>query len=224
VRYSRAAGKVHELQPCMLPGPELEMHLSIARLVLCSGLVCGACGAPQLSIYSGGAEDWTDSRWSPLYRAERDVWWALPGYGRSPLDRPYVACDRLGRCWQLGPYDRYALGHTRPPSWAGTLPGSAWMGNRFVRPRSDVVCDQATRICYKRGKIDKSDTEQVFGERAGDRADDLRDQLSTARVFVPERGVACDRERRICVEDGHPDRSLTRRYFGQRAARALDDD
>ena len=166
MRYSRAAGKVHELQACMLPGLELEMHLSIARLVLCSGLVCGACGAPQLSIYSGGAEDWTDSRWSPLYRAERDVWWALPGYGRSPLDRPYVACDRLGRCWQLGPYDRYALGHARPPSWAGTLPGSAWMGNRFVRPRLDVVCDQATRICYKRGKIDKSDTEDVFGERA----------------------------------------------------------
>jgi Fels-1 Prophage Protein-like len=200
------------------------MHLSIARLVLCSGLVCSACGAPQLSIYSRGAEDWTDSRWSPLYRPEQDVWWALPGYGRSPLGRPYVACDRLGRCWQLGPYDRYALGHARPPSWAGNLPGSAWMGNRFVRPRLDVVCDQATRICYKRGKIDKSDTEDVLGERAGDRADDLRDQLNTARVFVPERGVACDRERRICLEDGNPDRSLTRRYFGKRAARALDDE
>jgi hypothetical protein len=98
------------------------------------------------------------------------------------------------------------------------------MGNRFVRPRSDVVCDRAARICYKRGKIDKSDTEHIFGERAGDWADNLRDRLSTARVFVPERGVACDRERRICLEDGHPDRSLTRRYFGQRAARALDDD
>jgi Fels-1 Prophage Protein-like len=95
------------------------------------------------------------------------------------------------------------------------------MDNRFVRPRSDVVCDRATSICYKRGKIDKSDTEHVFGERAGDRADDVRDRLSNARVFVPERGVACDRERRICLEDGDPDRRLTRRYFGRRAARAL---
>jgi Fels-1 Prophage Protein-like len=202
------------------------MPLSIARLVLCSGLVCGACGAPQLSISSGGAEDWTDSRWSPLYRPERDVWWAPPGYGRSPLNRPNTACDQFGRCWQLESSDRFARKYierpdTRPPSWADRLPGSAWMDNRFVRPRSDVVCDRATSICYKRGKIDKSDTEHVFGERAGDRADDVRDRLSNARVFVPERGVACDRERRICLEDGDPDRRLTRRYFGRRAARAL---
>ena len=64
----------------------------------------------------------------------------------------------------------------------------------------------------------------MFGERAGDRADDLRDRLGTARVFVPERGVACDRNRRMCLDDGDPDRSLTRRYFGRRAARALDEE
>ena len=43
------------------------------------------------------------------------------------------------------------------------------MQNRFLRPRSEVVCDRATRICYKEGNVDKSDTERVFGERAGDR-------------------------------------------------------
>ena len=76
-------------------------------------------------------------------------------------------------------------------------------------------------LCYKDGKVDKSDTQSVFGERAGDRADRLRDRLGTGRMFVPERGVACDRERKLCLEDGQPDRKLTRRYFGKDAARAL---
>ena len=92
-----------------------------------------------------------------------------------------------------------------------------------MRPRAEVVCDRATRICYKQGKIDKSDTERVFGGRAGDRADGLRDRHGTAQLFVPERGVACDRESRLCLEDGDPDRRLTRRYFGRRAARSIDE-
>jgi hypothetical protein len=98
------------------------------------------------------------------------------------------------------------------------------MQNRFLRPRSEVVCDRATRICYKQGRVDQSDTERVFGGRAGDRADDLRDRVGTARLFVPERGVACDRTRRMCLDDGDPDRSLTRRYFGRRAARDLNEE
>jgi Fels-1 Prophage Protein-like len=77
-------------------------------------------------------------------------------------------------------------------------------------------------MCYKQGEVDKSDTERVFGDRAGDKVDSLRDRLGTSRLFAPERGVACDREGRVCLEDGDPDRSLTRRYFGRRAARALD--
>jgi hypothetical protein len=84
-----------------------------------------------------------------------------------------------------------------------------------------VVCDRASRLCYKDGKVDKSDTQSVFGERAGDRADRVRDRLGTGDMFVPERGVACDRERRLCLEDGDPDRKLTRRYFGRDAARTL---
>jgi hypothetical protein len=78
-------------------------------------------------------------------------------------------------------------------------------------------------MCYKRGRIDKRDTERAFGARAGDPADDLRDQYDTARLFVPERGIACDRESRVCVQDGDPDRRLTRRYFGRRAARSIDE-
>ena len=205
------------------------MRLIVARLVLPVVLICSACGAPHLSVATGGTQAWSDPSLWPMYRAQRDVWLALPGYNRDPLHRPSVACDRFGRCWQLGPSERFARGHVgrpdaRPPRWAEKLPESARKENRFLRPGADLVCDRATRICYKQGRVDQSDTERVFGGRAGDRADDLRDRLGTARLFVPERGVACDRERRMCLDDGAPDRSLTRRYFGRRAARAIDEE
>lgn len=201
------------------------MHLATARLLLCVALACSACGAPQLSIATG-TRAWSDpGRWS-LYGTDRDLWMAPPGYGRSPFYRPSIACDHFGRCWQVGPFDRFARGYgprdTRPPRWAGRLPESAEAHDRFLRPRSGVVCDRATRICYKKGKIDKSDTQRMFGERAGDRADGIRDRHRRAQIFVPQRDVACDRERRVCFEDGDPDRRLTRRYFGKRAARAID--
>lgn len=200
----------------------------MARFVPWLALLCSACGGPQLSFSTGGPRAWSDSG-VLLYRTERDAWLARPGYGRSALDRPAVACDRFGRCWPLGPFDRFGRGHidrpdTRPPGWAERLPESARKHGRFLRPGANLVCDRATRICYKQGEVDKSDTERVFGGRAGDRADDLRDQLGTARLFVPERGVACDRSRKMCLEDGDPDRRLTRRYFGRRAARAIDEE
>ena len=85
-----------------------------------------------------------------------------------------------------------------------------------------MVCDVATSVCYKRGKVDKSETKALFGERAADRADDLRDRRGTGRLFVPERGVTCDAGKRACFDEGVPDYSLTRRYFGRQAADALD--
>jgi hypothetical protein len=201
------------------------MHLATPRLGLCLALLCSACGEPQLSI-STGTQAWSDPGFWPPYRTERDLWLTPPGNGRSPFHRPRIACDRFGRCWQLESFDRFARGYgwpdARPPSWAERLPESADLHGRFSRPRSDLVCDRATRICYKDGKIDKSDTQRMFGERAGDRADAIRDRHGGARIFVPERNVSCDRERRVCFDDGDPDRGLTRRYFGKRAARAID--
>jgi len=177
------------------------------------GSATGVRILPGSSVRHGTYWDW-------------DRWPAYPGYGHGLRHRPAVACDSFGRCWQLrpDPFERRYAERARPPGWADDLPRSARMSDRFLRPRSDLVCDRASRVCYKDGQVDKSDTERVFGERAGDRADDLRDRLGTARLFVPERGVACDRERRLCVEDGDPDRKVTRRYFGRRAAQALDDE
>ena len=199
------------------------MRSTMPRLILCLVLMCSACGSPQLSLSAGGHRDWGDSP----FLADRDPWLAVPGYGRSPFDRLRVVCDRFGRCWRAEPSARFSHGHLgrpepRPPGWAESLPESARTQNRFLRPRSEVVCDRATRICYNEGNIDKSDTKDIFGKRAGKRADKLRDQHGTPRVFAPERDVSCDRERRRCFDDGAPDRGLTRRYFGRRAARGLE--
>ncbi len=176
-------------------------------LALTLTLVCNACNAPPpaLTAPAGGARVPVNPTSPLLYRIDptwdRGTRLGLPGYGYS-YDYDY------GR--------RTPLARARPPGWADDLPDRARSPDRFLRPRRHVVCDQATSICYKRREVDKSETEDVFGERAGDRADDLRDKFGTARLFVPERGVACDRGQRACFDDGEPDRRLTRRHFGRR--------
>jgi hypothetical protein len=182
-----------------------------------------------------------DKRYPPLHRANpglgtppslsapsapRRSYSNRRGYHDAPR-RPVINCDQYGRCWQQVPYGRaYGSGYTghsgtRPPGWADDLPYRARGSDRFVRPRSGVVCDRATSVCYKGGQVDRTETRDLFGERAADRADDLRDERGTARLFVPERGVTCDRSRQVCFDDGRADGSLTRRYFGQRAAGAV---
>jgi hypothetical protein len=149
-----------------------------------------------------------------------------PGGGYAAPAPPSISCDPYGRCWRSPGYGGYGgYGYqgygARPPGWADDLPARARDPYRFDRPRSNVVCDDASRICYKQGRVDKSETRARYGERAADRADDLRDRRGTARLFVPERGVTCDVARRTCYDGKMPDYSLTRRYFGDNAAGAL---
>lgn len=140
---------------------------------------------------------------------------------RRRSQRPQIYCDNYGRCFQRVP-DRSQGFDTRPPGWADDLPGRARYSDRFSRPSSGVVCDQSTNVCYRNGRIDRSETRDAFGNRAAERADDLRDRRGTAQLFVPERGVSCDSSRRICYDGRTPDVSLTRRYFGADAATQLD--
>jgi hypothetical protein len=202
------------------------MRYTIALLASFLILIGSGCAVPDSSMHGSGGGVWIGPTASlgtyPDW--DRDLRPAYPGYGGSARYRPSVACDTFGRCWQLQPSDSFERLHAkrvRPPGWAENLPRSARTSDRFLRPGSDVVCDRASRLCYKDGKVDKSDTQSVFGERAGDRADRVRDRLGTGDMFVPQRGVACDRERRLCLEDGDLSRKLTRRYFGKDAARAL---
>lgn len=145
------------------------------------------------------------------------------GFGSRSV-RPQIYCDGYGRCFQRVP--GRSLGYpqgfdARPPGWADDLPGRVQYPDRFQRPRSGVVCDQATSLCYRNGLVDKSETRDAFGNRAADRADDLRDDRGTGRLFVPERGVTCDASQQVCFDGRTPDASLTRRYFGADAARRL---
>ena len=209
-------------------------------LVVALTLVCAACVTPSAQVaYGGGPATVVGAgpHVSRLDVTDRGWWgrrgWAapVPGYGRGLTERPAVVCDTFGRCWRQEQPIYGRPGYGSGPPWVTRRDG--WSDDRlfgrrgrsedrFVRTDRRVVCDRATAVCYKRGEVDKSETEDVFGERAGDRADDLRDDLGTARLFVPERGVTCDRGRRACFDDGAPDHSLTRRYFGRRAAGALD--
>ncbi len=223
------------------------MRSALGVLLLALALAFSAAPSP-VEAGGDGVRPRVDQRYPPLHRANpglgapprlsapapRSSYRGGGHYGATPR-RPVINCDAYGRCWQSVPsYDRrYGSGFgangyrapssgTRPPGWADDLPYRAQGYDRFVRPRSGVVCDRATSVCYKGNQVDKTETRDLFGDRAADLADDLRDQRGTARLFVPERGVTCDRGRQVCFDDGSPDSSLTRRYFGSRAADAVD--
>lgn len=172
-----------------------------------------------------------------------------PRPGPGHLDRPWappprpvvrIICDPWGRCWReysrfpsasygngydRRPYDRdpYARNgfNDVPPPWADELPARLQDPDRFARPRPGVVCDLGTRLCYKHGQLDKSETADAFGPRAAALADDIRDARGTDRVFVPEPGVTCDAARQVCYDGRFKDPRLTRRYFGRDAGGSL---
>jgi hypothetical protein len=210
----------------MFPAARLVAAAAVVTLAALAALAPGAEAG-------GGGRARVDPSFPPLGTAPNPGWsgtrpgggvFAVPprrqavprGYG---YDDPYRGrgSGYYGRGYGYQP----PLG-TRPPGWADDLPYRAQEPGRFVRTRPGVVCDRSTSLCYRRGEVDKTETRDAFGARAADRADDLRDDRGTARLFVPERGVACDAGRRVCYDDGRPDFSLTRRYFGQRAAGAID--
>lgn len=106
-------------------------------------------------------------------------------------------------------------------SWIG---GRGWhREGRYVRTGRDVVCDRSTQLCYKRGRVDVSETRDAFGRGAARDADALRDRLGTAHVFVPGgRGDRyCINAEKICYKGGRPDWSDTRDVYGKQAARRL---
>lgn len=92
---------------------------------------------------------------------------------------------------------------------------------RFSRKSDDTVCDRRTSICYQNGEIDKTETQERFGNRAAERADDIRDRQRSANVYVPRRGTVCNDDRNRCYQDGRGNVRQTRENFGDRAANTL---
>lgn len=123
-----------------------------------------------------------------------------------------------------GASDAYDRGTASPffGTGLGGWGGSGGVDNtrRAVRGSRGVACDPSTQICYRNGRIDKSETEERFGEGAGDRADDIRDRYG-ADVYARSRKVVCDRDAEVCYKNGRPDRSETRDVFGKNAARRV---
>jgi hypothetical protein len=94
-------------------------------------------------------------------------------------------------------------------------------GRRLVRPERDVVCDRRTEVCYKDGDIDASETRERFGRDASRKVERVRDRYDNKDLFLPRRNIVCNDDNNTCYRNGKADRSLTREYFGRRAARRL---
>lgn len=141
-----------------------------------------------------------------------------PAYQPRRSQGAVVNCDQYGRCWRQVPSNDGA----RPPGWADDTPVRVRDPYRFDRPQSGVVCDRRTSVCYRNGRLDRSDTKDVFGDGAADRVERVRNQRGTGQLFLPDRGVTCNSIQKVCYDDGVADFSQTRRYFGDRAADALE--
>jgi hypothetical protein len=137
---------------------------------------------------------------------------------------PLVLALPLAGCFAMpgGPaYIRPPMMHDDRNAWPG---GWGWRPpGRYVRAGRDVVCDRSTQLCYKRGRVDVSETRDAFGRGAARDADALRDRLGTAHVFVPRgRGDRyCINAEKTCYKNGRPDWSDTRDVYGKEAARRL---
>ena len=109
----------------------------------------------------------------------------------------------------------------RPPGWADNAPGRVRSSDRFARPQSGVVCDRRTNVCYKNGEARPERNQGCVRRPGTDRVEGIRKRNGTGKLFLPDRGVTCNSIRKVCYDDGVADFSQTRRYFGDRAADAL---
>lgn len=141
---------------------------------------------------------------------------------------PLATVLLLGGCLQLqgGP-----VGYRAPPV---TLPGggavygvpypaAAPSTRRWVGEEPRVVCDRETEVCYKRGRIDSSETRDAFGKGPARRVRALQQEFGSNDVFLPRDNTVCDRNAEVCYKNGRPDWSDTRDQFGKKAARRLRD-
>jgi hypothetical protein len=172
------------------------MRRSIGPLVA-AGLLAGCASLDGGDPYRGAG----------VGAAGPGIRWSGP-YGADPYYRSYPGS--LGQPYGYGvdPYERGYYGRGG--------------GGRTFRPGGDVVCDRRTETCYRRGQIDASETRDYFGRGAARRVDRIRDQAGTNRIFRADDNVVCNRRDKVCLKNGHPDRSETRDFFGKKAARRID--
>lgn len=74
-------------------------------------------------------------------------------------------------------------------------------------------CDARRQLCFKDGRIDKSETRDVFGDRAAERVKNIRDRRNDNDDYRDGRS-GCDDRRQVCLKNGQLDRSETRERYG----------
>jgi len=111
-------------------------------------------------------------------------------------------------------FDLGGLGGGGSTGWGGS-------DNRRSTRSDDVYCDARTEVCYKRGRVDASETRDAFGKGASRDVERLREQQGTGRVYVPRDGSVCNRVEGVCYKNGKPDWSDTRDYIGKNAAKRM---
>lgn len=136
-----------------------------------------------------------------------------------------ILAPALGGCLDGGG-NGLDMGNWGGGSWGGQS-SSVWDGfggsnsRRYGRSNDGVTCDSRTQICYKRGRLDASETRDAFGKGPSRDVERLREQQGTGRVYVPRDGSVCNRAEGVCYKNGKPDWSDTRDYIGKKAARRL---
>jgi hypothetical protein len=194
----RAASRLPTYQEAVTMRHHLRGRAMLRLLgpLLAAGVLAGCAAVGDGSSSSAGAAG-PGIRWSGPYGSPVEPLYGPGGYGyRSPVD-PFPS-------WRYG----------------GNPYGDG--GGRTFRPGRDVVCDRATRTCYRDGEVDASETRDNFGRRAARQVDRIRDAAGTNRIFRPDDDVVCNRRDKVCFKNGHPDRSETRDFFGKKAARRID--
>ena len=168
---------------------------------LAAGLLLAGCAVDN---------DRYESRSTPRYGVYEGGYGG-PYYGRSPNYGRSTYYGREPNYW----FNRRDNDNNRNRDEAKRQP-------RFDRPENDVVCDRRTQVCYKDKEIDASETREKFGKDAARRVDRVRDKYDNNDLFLPRKNTVCDRDDKTCYQNGDPSRKQTREYFGNKAAKRVD--
>ena len=141
---------------------------------------------------------------------------------RAAVQRAVINCDPLRAVLAAGAGLRQWRARGRPAGPTTPRSGRA-IPYRF--DRAAIGCGVRSpdqRLLQERAARPQRDQGCVRRpcRRTGSRACAIG--TAPAKLFLPERGVTCNTVRKVCYDNGVADFSQTRRYFGDRAADALD--
>jgi hypothetical protein len=90
-------------------------------------------------------------------------------------------------------------------------------------PDGDTSCDMRTQVCYGAKGPNVKQTRKYFGEEAAARLErNLAGSGGGAPPITrPKKKVGCDASVQVCYDENGPSVKLTKKYFGEEAAKKL---